>query len=135
MISIGQAAQNVVDHLARILELRDCIARLPAEPPRDVPPARWRILLDDSRRFFADDPGWGLLALDCGWEPYQLLGANRTKPFARIDQQGLLWLVGKSELEDLGLGYCVLRTRTGSRSTYRTRPLPLDEICLPWEFA
>jgi hypothetical protein len=57
MISIAEAAAPVIDHLRRMLELREALAGLdPAQPPRDVPLRRWRTLIDDSRRFFADDP-------------------------------------------------------------------------------
>ena len=102
MISIGQAAAAVVDHLRAVLELRERIAALKGTPPPlDVMPARWRTLQQDSRRFFADDPGWALLALDLGWDAWQLLGANRVKPFARIDQQGLLWLVNRARVDEL----------------------------------
>jgi hypothetical protein len=134
MISIGEAAANVVDHVRRVLELRERLARLdPGRPPCDVPPARWRTLLDDSRRFFAEDPGWALLALDFGWAPFQLLGANRTKPYARLDQCGLLWLVNAARIEELGETSCALVTATGARSTYLARPVVLAETCFPWE--
>jgi hypothetical protein len=134
MISIAEAAAPVIDHLRRMLELRERLAELDSgRPPRDVPPRRWRTLIADSRRFFADDPGWGLLALDFGWSPHQLLGANRVKPHARIDQCGLLWLINAARIEELGESHCALVMATGVRSTYRVRPVVLDETCLPWE--
>lgn len=133
MIPIGQAGAAVVDNLRRVLELRQAIAGLPPAPPRDVPAARWRCLLEDSRRFLADDPGWALLALDLGWTPAQLWGANAIKPYARVDQQGLLWLINRARIDDLGDGYCVLLNGTGTRTIYRARRPALDEISLPWE--
>jgi hypothetical protein len=133
MISIGQAAAAVVDHVRRVIELREAIAGLPAVPPRDVPTARWRSLLDDSRRFLTDDPGWALLALDLGWDPLHLLGANSVKPYARVDQQGLLWLVNRARIAELDEASCVMITATGARTTYRTRRLVPGDICLPWE--
>jgi hypothetical protein len=135
MISIGEAAAAVVDHLQRVLELRERLAGLPPLPPCDIPPARWRTLQEDSRQFLADNPGWALLALDLGWDPLQLLGANRVKPFARVDQMGLLWLVNRARVDELDETSCVLITPTGARTTYRARPLLLDEVALPWELS
>jgi hypothetical protein len=135
MISIGQAVQPVVDHVHRVIAWREAIAALdPGKPPPGMPAARWRNFLADCGMFFADDPGWGELALECGWSDFQLLGANRRKPYARIDQCGLLWLVNRARIEDLGESHCVLVSVTGARSTYRVRAAPPDEVCLPWEF-
>jgi hypothetical protein len=135
MISIAEAAAPVIDNLRRVVELRELIEALDrGAGPAGMPVRRWHNLLDDSAMFFADDPGWGLLALDLGWTPRQLLGANRTKPYARIDQQGLLWLVAGNHIEYLDEAGCVLITRSNSFLTYRARPHPLEEICMPWEF-
>jgi hypothetical protein len=134
MISIAEAAAPVIDHVHRVIAWREAFRKLrPGEPPRTVPLWRWRNFLWDCSAFVADDPGWGLLALDFGWTAHQLLGANRTKPYARIDQCGLLWLVNRARIEDLGESHCVLITATGARSTYRARSAPPDEVCLPWE--
>jgi hypothetical protein len=135
VISIGQAAAAVVDHVRRVIELREAIAGLPDQPPRDVPAGRWRNILEDSRKFLADDPGWALLALDLGWDPLHLLGANSVKPYARVDQQGLLWLVNRARIAELDEASCVMITATGARTTYRVRRLDHDGICLPWEFS
>jgi hypothetical protein len=134
MISIGEAVQPVVDHVHRVIAWREAMAALdPQKPVRDVPGRRWENLLRDCGWFLADDPGWAALALELGWTPVQLLGANRRKPFARIDQCGLLWLINAARIEDLGEGHCVLVSATGARSTYRVREVDLDEVCLPWE--
>ena len=134
MISIADAAAPVIDNLRRVLELRERMTGLDrgAVPP-GMPVRRWHALLDDSAKFFSDDPGWGLLALELGWTPRQLLGANRTKPYARIDQQGLLWLVAGNRIDYLDEVCVVLVTRSNSTLTYRVRPHPIDQICLPWE--
>jgi hypothetical protein len=63
------------------------------------------------------------------------LGANRAKPYARVDQQGLLWLVNRARIDELDETSCVLVTGTGARNTYRVRPLLRDEIALPWELS
>jgi hypothetical protein len=134
MISIAEAAAPVIDHVHRVVAWREAFRQLkPGEPPRDVPVGRWRNFLWDCSAFIAVEPGWTELALDFGWTELQLFGANRTKPYARLDQCGLLWLVNRARIEEIGESFCVLITATGARSTYRARTAPQDEVCLPWE--
>ncbi|MGA8755663.1 MAG: hypothetical protein WB611_04925 [Stellaceae bacterium] len=67
-------------------------ARLdPDHPPGDVPLRRWQTFVDDFSRFL--DDGWAEKAVALGWGPLDLFGADRDKPFARIDQSGLIWLL------------------------------------------
>jgi hypothetical protein len=132
MIPIGEAAAAVVDHAATICEVRQRFAALDQHnAPLDVPLVRWRQMLRDSREFI--DQQLAFLALEYHWTVPQLWGANAVKPYARIDQQGLLWLVNGSTIDDLGAGYCVLLNGTGTRTTYRVRTVPLDDTVLPWE--
>jgi hypothetical protein len=134
MISIAEAAAPVIDHVHRVAAWRQALAGLdPLKPVRDVPLRRWQNLLRDCRWFLDPDPGWTELALDFGWTEYELFAANRSKPHARLDQCGLLWLVNRARIEEIGESFCVLVTATGARSTYRMRTSPPDEVCLPWE--
>jgi hypothetical protein len=115
-------------------EIRARFAQLDQrKAPLDVPLARWRNLIRDSRDFI--DQELAMLALELGWTVPQLWGANRTKPWARTDQQGLLWLVNGSRIDDIGEGYAVLANSTGTRSTFRVHALAGAEICLPWELS
>jgi hypothetical protein len=62
----------------------------PSQAPADVPPRRWLLFIDDCGRF-ADEWAWRASRLH--WTPLALFGCDRTKPFARLDRAGLLWLV------------------------------------------
>jgi len=70
----------------------EALARLdPANPPADVPLARWQQFIDDCGRFF--DLGWANLAEASGWGPLDLFGCDRERPLARYDHMGLLWIL------------------------------------------
>jgi hypothetical protein len=96
-------------------------ARLhPDRPPGDVPPARWRQFVDDCGRFL--DDGFAATAAALGWGPLDLFGCDTGRPFARIDQMGLLWLTNGSRLVAITAETAVIERPSGARQTYRRRP-------------
>src|SRR5215208_4433361 len=96
-------------------------ARLnPDRPPGDVPAARWLMFVDDIGRFL--DSGFAETATALGWGPLDLFGSDRDRPFARIDQAGLLWLLGGNKLIALTASTATIELSTGSRQTYRRKP-------------
>src|SRR5215467_13405400 len=69
----------------------DGFARLhPDRPPGDVPAKRWLQFVDEVGRIL--DSPFCAVAVTLGWEAYDLFGADRDRPYARIDRVGLLWL-------------------------------------------
>src|SRR5205085_4515172 len=67
-------------------------ARLdPDRPPGDVPARRWQRFVDDVG-LFLDSPFCAVVAA-LGWGSHDLFGCDRDRPFARIDQCGLLLLL------------------------------------------
>jgi hypothetical protein len=75
-------------------------ARLdPDRSPGDVPARCWQQFIDDVG-LFLDGP-FCAVAAALGWGPYDLFGADRYRPYARIDQAGLLWLLNGDRLEAL----------------------------------
>ena len=70
----------------------EALARLdPSKPPNDVPPKRWLRFVDDCGRFL--DAGWAERAAALGWGPFELFGCDRKRPFARVDNMGLVWFL------------------------------------------
>jgi hypothetical protein len=65
----------------------------------NVPPDRWRLCLEDARRFFAN---WGRQAQKLGWSSQDLLGLHPEAPMARHDQMGLLWSLREQTVTELG---------------------------------
>lgn len=108
-------------------------ARLhPDRPPADVPFTRWRTFVDDVGRFL--DGGFAAQAAALGWGPLDLFGCDGARPFARVDQAGLLWLVHGNRLVALTETTAVIETATGARQIYRRKPGEPGRV-LAWQFA
>jgi hypothetical protein len=106
-------------------------ARLdPNRPPGDVPAKRWLRFVDDVGTFL--DSPFCAVAAALGWGPYDLFGCDRDRPFARIDQAGLLWLLGGDKLIALTENTATIKTRTGARQTYRRKTVEFGRV-LAWE--
>ena len=108
-------------------------ARLnPDFPPADVPPRRWEQFVDDARRFL--NGGFAERATALGWGALDLFGCDRDRPFARIDQAGLCWLIAGNRLMDLSQGAAIIETWTGARQAYRRKHGELGRVPA-WELA
>jgi hypothetical protein len=91
-----------------------------ARPPDDVPPRQWLAFIDDAGRFL--DDGWAAKAAALGWGPLDLFGCNRHRPWARIDQAGLIWLMAGRRLVALTADSATIETPNGGRLTCRRVP-------------
>jgi hypothetical protein len=110
----------------------EALARLdPNKPPGDVPQRRWHRFIDDAARFV--DGGWADRADALGWGPLDLVGADRERPFARIENQGLLWLLSGGKIVELHRDKAVIETERGCRQCYRRRPVEVGRVVLAWE--
>jgi hypothetical protein len=89
----------------------------PGRPPGGVPPKRWQQFIDDCGAFL--DGGWAVKAAVLGWGPLDLFGCDRHRPWARIDQAGLLWLMAGRRLVALTANSATIETASGGRLTYR----------------
>jgi len=106
-------------------------ARLdPDRPPGDMPLKRWQRFVGDVG-LFLDSP-FCAVAASLGWGPYDLFGCNRERPFARIDQAGLLWLLNGTKLIALTENTATIETPAGARQTWRRMPGDPGRV-LAWE--
>jgi hypothetical protein len=109
----------------------EAFARLDyARPPADVPSRRWVQLIDDIARFMNGE--FIHKAARLGWTALDLFGCDPEKPFARIDQQGLCWLIAGNRLIHLSESGAIIETWTGARQTWRPKPSEPDRV-LPWQ--
>jgi hypothetical protein len=109
------------------------LARLhPDRPPLDVPSKRWLRFVDGVGRFL--DGPFCAVAAALGWEPYDLFGADRDRPFARINQAGLLWLLNGDKSVALTENTATIEQHTGARQTYRRKPSAPGRV-LAWELS
>lgn len=107
-----------------------CTRLDPDRPPGDVPLRRWRQLIADIGDFV--DGGWAEKAAVLGWTLGDLVGADRERPFARIDRAGLLWLLNGERLIAICENTATIETRTGARQTYHRKTDDPDRV-LAWE--
>jgi hypothetical protein len=106
-------------------------ARLdPDRPPSDVLPSRWRHFVDDVG-LFLDSP-FCAVAAALGWTSFDLFGSDRERPFARIDQLGLLWLLNGDRLDMLTDDAATIVRRSGARQTWRRTTTGPGRV-LAWE--
>jgi hypothetical protein len=96
--------------------------------PTDVPLRRWQRFVDDVGIFL---DRWAAYAAALGWGPHDLFGSDRNRPFARIDQSGLLWLLNGDKLIELTENTATIERRTGARQTYRRKPSGPGQV-LAW---
>jgi hypothetical protein len=99
--------------------------------PFDVPLKRWQRFIGDARLFLER---WGGQAAVLGWGPHDLVGCDRNRPFARIDQCGLLWLLNGARVVMLADDAAAIETTTGARQTWRRKPTEPGRV-LAWELA
>jgi hypothetical protein len=139
-----QVAADVVDdphERASIIEYDGKIPRAwavgaarldPDRPPGDVLLKRWQRFVDDVGVFL--DSSFCAVAAALGWGPLDLFGCDRDRPFARIDQSGLLWLLNGARLVALTETTAAIEAQTGARLTYRRKPNQAGRV-LAWELA
>jgi hypothetical protein len=102
----------------------------PEQPPGDVPLARWRRFIDDSGRFL--DGPFCAVAVALGWGSLDLFGCNAVRPYARIDQVGLIWLLDRNRIAALTAMSAIIETETGARQTYGRKSDEFGRV-LAWE--
>jgi hypothetical protein len=73
-------------------------ARLQAQPPAEVPRARWHQFINDAGLFFDQ---WGKRAEALGWRSSdELFGLDPAAPMGRYDRMGLIWMLhGETVIE------------------------------------
>jgi hypothetical protein len=132
----GRAAERaaIVEYGAAVpRSWAEGFARLdPARPPADVPLRRWQQFIDDVGRFL--DSGFAEKATALGWGAFDIFGCDRDKPFARIDRQGMCWLIAGNRLVDLSEDRAIIQTWTGQHQTSRRKPSEAGRV-LAWELA
>jgi hypothetical protein len=97
----------------------ECARLNPDHPPANVPLSRWRRLTGDCQRLLAD--GFFEEASRLGWTARDLFGCDDTKPFARVDQMGLVWFMNGGRVVSMSMSAAVIETATGAKQTYRRK--------------
>jgi hypothetical protein len=98
-------------------------------PVEGVSLGRWRTFVTDAARFLAGPFAEQASAL--GWNALDLFGCDASRPLARLDQAGLIWLLNGKRLVALTAEMAVIQAGTGTRHTYRRQHKP--SRVLAWE--
>src|ERR1700757_1533861 len=69
------------------------------------------------------------------WGPLDLFGCDRDRPFSRIDNAGLLWLLTGNRLGGLSENAAEIETPSGGRQPFRRRAMVADRVAVAWELA
>jgi hypothetical protein len=101
--------------------------------PDGVPLHKWSRLIDNAGQFV---DRWAVEVRQLGWRAEELFGCHPHKPDARLDLQGLIWLVGDGEVISVTKDAISLRSRTGQVLAFRRRvPDPREPIVMAWKLA
>jgi hypothetical protein len=100
-------------------------------PPEGIPEPRWRQFIDDGGRFL--DQGWAYKAKALGWSPLELFGCDRSRPLARIDNTGLIWLMRGRRLLALTAETATIENRNAPPHKYRRCLNEPGRAVLAWE--
>jgi len=104
----------IVEFDARIpREWAEGYARLCVMPRHpDFTEDRWQSLIDDAGRFM---DGWAVTVAAMGWTALEVFGVDGRMPYTRIDQMGLVPLLGGSEVVAVSADSVTVQTSTGAR--------------------
>ncbi len=99
--------------------------------PKTVAGDSWAAFLGSCESFIASP--WPGKASRMGWDAHHLFGCHNLKPVERVDRMGLLWLLRDNAIVALTSGTAVIEMPSGSRLTYRTKPIRDPGDVLAWE--
>jgi transcriptional regulator with XRE-family HTH domain len=101
------------------------------ESKEDKAPTSTPDTFDDCGRFL--DEGWAKRRGRAWVGPLDLFGCDRERPFDRIDELGLLWMLKGGTVVELHRNRAILQTASGATQTYRRRPVEVGRVVLAWE--
>jgi hypothetical protein len=124
------ADRETIEERAAILEYDAGLPRAWAEgaarllaglpPPKGCAPWRWAQVCDDAAELIR--AGWAAEAAAAGWDAREVFGAAPGYPEARIDAQGLAWLIRGCRVVALDATGADIETAVGGRLRFRRRP-------------
>jgi hypothetical protein len=97
--------------------------------PLGIPAHRWRLFVDDCKRFVASP--WAKLAADLRWDAEGLFGSRYTNAHEHLGVSGLLWNLGGGQISRLHRDGAAFVAGEGNARTFRRRPDGTMTF-LPW---
>jgi len=101
--------------------------------PKDVPPHRWRVFVDDCQRFLVAKENWAERAAKLDWDAHALFGCRTVRPLDHLASAGLLWAINGGKLIELHRDWAVVeRAADRSNQTHHRRCRAPANVTLPW---
>jgi hypothetical protein len=97
--------------------------------PSGIPGHRWRLFIEDCRRFVASP--WARRAAELGWTADGLFGSQYAPPPEHIGTAGLVWNLAGGQIVQLHRDGAAFVTENGSQRTFHRRP-DRAMTFLPW---
>jgi hypothetical protein len=97
--------------------------------PSGIPGHRWRLFVEDCRRFVASP--WAKRAAELGWTADGLFGSQYRSPHEHVGTAGLLWNLAGGQIVQLHRDGATFVTENGRQRTFHRRPNRAMTF-LPW---
>jgi hypothetical protein len=97
--------------------------------PSGIPVHRWRLFIEDCRRFLASP--WAERAAELGWDSTSLFGCRFERPHEHLGSAGLLWNLAGGEILRLYKDGATIKVKDEQRS-FQRRPGWMTSS-LPWD--
>jgi hypothetical protein len=97
--------------------------------PSGIPVHRWRLFIEDCRRFLASP--WAPRASELGWDSASLFGCRFERPHEHLGSAGLLWNLAGGEILPLYRDGATIGAKDEARS-FQRRP-SWATTWLPWD--
>jgi hypothetical protein len=93
--------------------------RLPSVPLGDFTDSRWQRIRNDIDDFLGSP--FAERAKGLGWTELDLFGVDNSRPYARIDQAGLVIMLDGYKIVELSAQTAILETAGGVRQSYHRK--------------
>jgi hypothetical protein len=98
--------------------------------PSGIPGHRWRLFVDDSRRFISSP--WAERAAQRGWHIDELFGSRYETPHQHLGSSGLLWNLAGGQIVQIHVDGADVLAADGRLRRFQRRPIQMM-VFRPWQ--
>jgi hypothetical protein len=106
----------------------DILQRRPR--PLSIPAHRWRLFVDDSKRFIGSP--WAERAAQLGWDIAELFGSQYRSPHEYLGRSGLVWNLSGGEIVQIHVDGADFLAADGRSRRFHRRPIQMM-VFRPWQ--
>jgi hypothetical protein len=98
--------------------------------PSGIPGHRWRLFVDDSKRFVSSP--WAGRAAQLGWDIAELFGSRHETAHEHLGSSGLLWNLAGGQIVQIHVDGADLLSADGRLRRFHRRPIQMT-VFRPWQ--